>query len=113
MQESMSQDPLDARRVELRDRLASLDRELDALRALRADAADDDEHDPDGVPLSEEWSRLAGLRTAVVASLEAVDTAEHRRAAGAAATCISCGAPIDSRRLAVRPEATTCVTCAA
>ncbi|MGO2659697.1 TraR/DksA family transcriptional regulator [Mycetocola reblochoni] len=100
------------RRTSARDRLARLERQLDALRGARGAESDDDEHDPEGAPLSAEWSRLEGLRASAVDELRAIDDAVERVATGAGALCRVCGRPIPAARLEVRPEATMCVDCA-
>lgn len=103
------------------------------LEALRADAAaraeaaasalstlvhdrqgsnDDDEHDPEGVTLSSEWSRLSGLAEAAQSELQQVDDALARMDAGTYGICASCGRPIPDGRLEVRPFAEYCVACA-
>ncbi|GAB6856098.1 TraR/DksA family transcriptional regulator [Microbacterium xylanilyticum] len=103
------------------------------LEALRADAAaqadaasaalhdllhdregsrDDDEHDPEGVTLSSEWSRLTGLADAAAEKLQQVDDALARLDAGTYGICASCGEPIPPGRLEVRPFAEYCVACA-
>ena len=46
------------------------------------------------------------------ASVEQVEHALERLAAGTYGTCESCGAPIPQARLDARPESTTCVECA-
>ena len=43
----------------------------------------------------------------------ALDRALARVAAGTYGTCASCGRPVGAERLAARPEAETCVACAA
>lgn len=86
-----------------------------ALRELlhdREGSNDDDEHDPEGVTLSSEWSRLAGLADAATAKLQEVDDALARLDAGAYGICASCGRPIPAGRLEVRPFAEHCVACA-
>jgi len=99
-------------RVAAAQRLASLEQQLVDLRALRSGESDDDEHDPDGVPLSEEWSRLEGLREAAVRTLAELDAAAGAAARGEVPTCVRCGAVIPAGRLAARPHARTCVACA-
>ena len=108
----MHADDLDARRAEVQALLASVEEQLQALRELREDLNDDDEHDPDGVSLSSEWSRLEGLRLSRLEALAAIDRAAERLEQGSDALCDSCGKPIAPERLAVRPEATTCIDCA-
>jgi DnaK suppressor protein len=102
-----------AERVRALDRLRRLEQQLVDLRALRRVQSDDDEHDPDGVPLSEEWSRLEGLREAAGRAIAELDAAAEAIARGDAPVCTRCGAAIPAGRLAVRPQARTCVACAA
>jgi DnaK suppressor protein len=103
---------LDEYRGQAVARLATVEAELVALRAARADANADDEHDPEGSTLSSDWSRLVGLRTDALAQLQLADAALARVADGTYGTCVTCGRPIPAERLAVRPAALECVTCA-
>ena len=103
---------LASRRRDARAQLKEVESELAALRRSREGTADDDEHDPDGVPLSEQWSRLEGLRLARTEALVGIDEAAERMERGEDGRCRRCGAPIASARLAARPEATTCIDCA-
>jgi RNA polymerase-binding transcription factor DksA len=86
---------------------------LDDLRRQRADRFDDDEHDPEGLPLSGEWSRLDGLRRATEQRMTEVDAALANAEAGRYGVCLVCGRPIPAGRLEARPTATRCVACAA
>lgn len=105
-------DSIAARRRELLGALEDLDQQLSELRALRERQHDDDEHDPDGVSLSSEWSRLEGLKQAQLHALAAIDAAGARVASGDDDRCAVCGEPIAPERLAARPDATTCILCA-
>jgi DnaK suppressor protein len=100
------------RRREVVEQLADVERELAELRRMREGLNDDDEHDPDGVSLSSEWSRLEGLRQTQVDALAAIDEAAERLATGDDAICSACGRPIAPERLEARPQATTCIACA-
>ncbi|MTD16920.1 molecular chaperone DnaK [Nakamurella sp. YIM 132087] len=91
--------------------IAAVDADLAAFRALRSDH-DDDEHDPDGSPLSAEWSRLESLRQAAAARLAGLDDAIRRDGAGTYGVCERCGRVIPPGRLEVQPTATRCVDCA-
>ncbi|RLK49623.1 TraR/DksA family transcriptional regulator [Microbacterium telephonicum] len=93
-------------------RIARLDEELAGLRRARGEDAADDEHDPEGVTLSSEWSRLAGVRDDLRGERRALAEALVRAEAGEYGVCADCGAAIPSARLAARPEATRCVACA-
>lgn len=85
---------------------------LDELTHDRAGSNDDDEHDPEGVTLSSEWSRLTGLADAAASELQQVDDALARMDAGTYGLCANCGRPIPPERLEVRPFAVHCVACA-
>ena len=85
---------------------------LVALRGMRRDRTDDDEHDPDGAPLSVEWSRLDGLHRAAMRRLVTVDAAIANLDAGHYGICARCGRPISAGRLEVMPDASRCVDCA-
>lgn len=103
---------LDARRA-AEARRAGLDAQIARLRAARSGESDDDEHDPDGAPLSAEWSRLEGLRAGVTAELAEIEAAYERVDAGTYGICVDCGRRIPAARLEVRPTAERCVDCAA
>jgi RNA polymerase-binding transcription factor DksA len=95
----------ESERAALRDSMA-------ALRSDRGGAADDDEHDPDGAPLSGEWSRLRGLIVETDARLAEIDAALERLQSGVYGICESCGRPIADARLEARPTARYCIDCA-
>lgn len=103
---------LTARAAELDALLARLDAADDDVRADRADATADDEHDPEGSTLSGEWQRIEALRRSLGAERAEVFAALERVDAGTYGTCVVCGRPIPAARLEVRPMATTCVACA-
>jgi RNA polymerase-binding transcription factor DksA len=102
---------LRARRAELSDQLIALAQRLSALGTMR-DANNDDEHDPDGAPVSAEWSRLTGIRFEAERELAAADAALTRVADGSYGVCISCGRAIAPARLEARPTSTLCIDCA-
>lgn len=85
---------------------------LDELTHDRAGSNDDDEHDPEGVTLSSEWSRLTGLAEAAASELRQVDDALARVDAGTYGVCANCGKAIPEARLQARPFAEYCVACA-
>ncbi|GAA5144657.1 TraR/DksA C4-type zinc finger protein [Microbacterium pseudoresistens] len=105
-------DRLTALRAEVAARASEIDVTLDSFIRERAGANDDDEHDPEGVPLSAEWSRLSGLADAAQAELDQVDAALARVADGTYGICTGCGRPIPDARLEIRPFAEFCVACA-
>jgi DnaK suppressor protein len=82
------------------------------VRRLRADRSDDDEHDPEGAPLSGEWSRLISRHRAAQQRVRDVQDALVNLNAGHYGTCVRCGEPIAPGRLEAIPSATRCVRCA-
>lgn len=80
--------------------------------SMRDSAGGDDEHDPEGVPLSEEWSRLDAQRAAAEQELREIAAAETRIADGRYGICADCGEVIPAARLEVLPFALRCVPCA-
>lgn len=104
---------LHALRDDLVARIRRLDLTIETLRADRGAETADDEHDPEGATLSHEWSRLAGLRADSQRELDETDAAIAGYVDGTYGVCAGCGAPIPAARLAARPTATRCVTCAA
>lgn len=101
-----------AHRHETERRLAARASDLSGVAAARGDATADDEHDPEGVTLSGEWSRLAGLSEDARRELREIDAALERVDAGTYGVCDNCGAAIPGDRLLARPTATRCVRCA-
>ncbi|UPL10745.1 TraR/DksA family transcriptional regulator [Microbacterium sufflavum] len=111
----MSEDPrvlLERLRAEAEGRVRATAATLDELMHDREGSNDDDEHDPEGVTLSSEWSRLTGLAEAAAVELQQVDDALARLDAGTYGVCANCGNPIPAGRLEVRPFAEYCVACA-
>lgn len=90
---------------------AELAEQIATLGGMR-DANNDDEHDPDGVPVSAEWSRLAGLLHESRAQQTEIHAALVRIERGEYGVCTRCGRRIPDARLEVRPMAELCVDCA-
>lgn len=103
---------LDALRTVAVDRVARSEAALSSLVRDRSSLNDDDEHDPDGAPLSAEWSRLSGQVEASRAELQRIEAAVLRVEKETFGVCVACGRPIPEVRLRVRPFAETCVACA-
>lgn len=82
------------------------------LQAARSDTSADDEHDPEGPTMSQEWSSLSGLVADAEAQLGAFETAVARMHAGRYGTCTRCGNTIGAARLDARPAAELCIDCA-
>lgn len=103
---------LEELRAQATARVRATSAALDELTHDRKGSNDDDEHDPEGVTLSSEWSRLTGLAEAAASELRQVDEALARMDAGTYGICANCGRPIPAGRLEVRPFAVHCVACA-
>jgi DnaK suppressor protein len=100
------------RQAEARSEAVRLDEALAELLLARGDGTADDEHDPEGTPLSAEWSRMAGVRDALARTARELESARERLAAGGYGVCAQCGRPIGAGRLAARPTAALCIDCA-
>ncbi|WP_198415731.1 TraR/DksA C4-type zinc finger protein [Cryobacterium sp. TMB1-7] len=85
---------------------------LNAVRAARSGGDADDEHDPEGPTLSDEWSLRAGVHAELAASLAAIDAALVRVEDGSYGRCLRGGEPIGRERLEARPAAELCIDCA-
>lgn len=103
---------IEERRAKLRAQLEQVEAQLVELRELRKSESADDEHDPEGVSLSSEWSRLEGLKQSRLENLASIDETAERFQRGEATNCDVCGTPIAPARLEALPEATTCINCA-
>jgi DnaK suppressor protein len=82
------------------------------VQSARADASADDEHDPEGPTMSQEWSSLAGLVAGAELDIAVIDKALERIEDGSYGTCMRCGQPIGVDRLEARPAAELCINCA-
>lgn len=103
---------LEAERAGTAERVAVLTRELEGIFAASADVATDDEHDPDGATIAFERAQVIALLEQARARLEELDEAGKRLADGSYGVCSRCGGTVAGERLAVRPTARTCITCA-
>ena len=104
---------LDADRAAALAQLAQLQRDqADIMEAAQA-ANGDDEHDPEGATIAFEREHITALAGQARQHLADIDAALGRLDAGRYGTCERCGAPIGAARLAARPAAATCITCAA
>ena len=104
---------LGAGRDETLARITALRREFDGIVDSSSLVATDDEHDPEGATIAFERAQLAALLEAAEEHLASLDDALARLREGRYGTCETCGRPIDPARLAARPAARTCITCAA
>ena len=102
-----------ARREAVRRRERAGEEALATVADARSFATADDEHDPEGATLSEEWSRVAGLEVEAARELAEIEAALARVESGGYGACEACGTRIPAERLRIRPMATRCVDCAA
>jgi DnaK suppressor protein len=91
---------------------ATLARDLEALFAASRDSNADDEHDPEGATIGFERAQLTALLAAARKRVAEVDDALGRVDAATYGVCERCGQPIAEERLAARPFARFCITCA-
>lgn len=98
--------------AEAEARVRETEADLDMLTLARRSETDDDEHDPEGVTLSTEWSRLSGVHERALAELREIERAMERLSEGTYGICRGCGNPIPAGRLEARPFAEYCVPCA-
>ncbi|HEY2551653.1 MAG TPA: TraR/DksA C4-type zinc finger protein [Streptosporangiaceae bacterium] len=101
---------LDAEHAAALARLAALQADFDAV-VRSAEGAADDEHDPDGTTAYERQHVAAQIDQARE-QLEAVQAALGRLQQGSYGVCERCGQLIAAERLAARPTAASCVSCA-
>ena len=104
---------LEAERVHTLARLAGLEHDFAAVVAASRDTNADDEHDPEGATIAFERSQLDALARQARLQLVEIDAALGRLDDGTYGTCGVCGGPIGEERLAARPVARTCISCAA
>jgi RNA polymerase-binding transcription factor DksA len=92
--------------------LAVLSREYDAMVAASEASNADDEHDPEGATIGFERAQLAATIEMTKGRLADLDRALSQVESGGYGTCETCGGDIGAERLAARPSARTCITCA-
>jgi DnaK suppressor protein len=105
-------DDLFAERERTAAQIEALSREFDGIVEAAELVATDDEHDPEGHTIAFERQQVAALLRDARSHLADIDDALARVAASSYGTCESCGGPIAPARLAARPAARTCITCA-
>ena len=109
----MSADPLGAERAAALAQIEALTRQFDEIVAASQASNADDEHDPEGATIAFERQQVVALLDQARRRLADVDAAVTALGAGTYGRCESCGQPIGAGRLAARPTARTCITCAA
>ena len=100
-------------RTEALARCADRERELAALltETTISGGGTDDEHDPDGSPLSLQRTLASALVEQAAKDLEAAHDACQRIVEGTYGVCERCGRAIPQARLDALPVARTCVPC--
>jgi DnaK suppressor protein len=109
---TVSRERLLAELAEARSRVSALEREFAAIAEAASAAGTDDEHDPEGATLAFERQHTASLMGQARDQVASIEAALHRLDAGQYGTCERCGQPIGDERLAARPTATRCLSCA-
>jgi RNA polymerase-binding transcription factor DksA len=94
------------------ERLAGLERDFASI-VESSSAGNDDEHDPEGATIAFERQHVASLLAQTREYLAEIDAARHKLDDGGYGQCENCGQPIAPERLAARPTAPTCISCAA
>jgi DnaK suppressor protein len=107
-----SDDPLRDEHAAAVAQVAALTREFDGVVEASRTSNADDEHDPEGATIAFERQQVAALLEQARRRLADVEAALARRESGGYGRCESCGRPIAAERLAARPAARTCITCA-
>ena len=88
-------------------------RDFDGIVEAAASAAPDDEHDPEARdPRPSRRQHVAALIGQARDQLADIARALERLAEGRYGQCERCGRAIAPERLAARPAASTCITCA-
>lgn len=85
---------------------------LSEARTARTGGDKDDEHDPEGPTLTQEWAQLAGLADEANADHREILRAIERLRDGSYGVCRSCGSPIGRARLDAVPTTQLCIDCA-
>jgi DnaK suppressor protein len=103
---------LAAERASTEARLAAMERDFDGIVESSASAATDDEHDPEGGTTAFERQHVAALIGQARDQLDDIAKALDRLDTGSYGQCERCGRAIAAERLAARPAAATCISCA-
>jgi DnaK suppressor protein len=103
---------LAAERADTVEQLSGLERELRGIIESADTAGTDDEHDPEGATIAFERQHVAALLSQAREHLRQIDAAIRKLAEGSYGRCERCGQDIGAARLAARPAATRCMSCA-
>ncbi|GLY05437.1 hypothetical protein Acsp01_58160 [Actinoplanes sp. NBRC 101535] len=108
----MVRDELVRLRAEAAAEADTLRRDLEGLFAASRDSNADDEHDPEGATIGFERAQLTALLHAARERIGEVGEALLRVDAGTYGICERCAQPVGAERLAIRPFARHCMSCA-
>ncbi|MGX5655706.1 TraR/DksA family transcriptional regulator [Geodermatophilus nigrescens] len=108
----MSADALGAERAAAQAQIEALTRQFDEIVAASRASDADDEHDPEGATIAFERQQVAALLEQARRRLADVDAAVTAVESGTYGRCETCGSAIAPERLAARPTARTCISCA-
>jgi DnaK suppressor protein len=103
---------LESERAAARTQIASLDADFATIVDASREVATDDEHDPEGATIAFERAQVDAIRTQALRRLDDLDHALEQLSTGGYGTCETCAQPIATERLAARPAARTCISCA-
>ena len=103
---------LSAEREAATEQIAALTRDFDDIVEASASSNADDEHDPEGATIAFERSQVSALLRQARERLTDLDRALGQLDEGGYGVCENCGQAIAPERLAARPAARTCITCA-
>jgi DnaK suppressor protein len=103
---------LETERATTLARIRSMTSEYEDIVAAVTGSNSDDEHDPEGSTIAFERAQIGALVLDARAYLDDLDLAVARLDDGTYWDCARCGGPIAPDRLAARPAALTCMTCA-
>jgi DnaK suppressor protein len=95
------------------ERIEALGRDRQGIIESSVSTGVDDEHDPEGATIAFERAQIESLLEQSRRHLSELDRALRQLEEGDYGTCEQCGTPITPERLAARPTARTCITCAA
>jgi DnaK suppressor protein len=104
---------LTAERSHTLERLSALEAEFRTLVDAGTGTNIDDEHDPEGATIAFERAQVAALVEQARVRLDDLDRALGELQRDAYGVCERCGKPIAAGRLEARPDARTCIACAA
>jgi DnaK suppressor protein len=103
---------LTAQRRSVLARIAALEHDFTGIVTAADTANSDDEHDPEGATIAYERQHISALLGSARDQVATIDAALARLDDGSYGRCERCGQDIPAERLAARPAAATCVTCA-